>query len=211
MGQCSSLGSGWRISGSAPIPAIRRTWLNTAARPRTPVVWQSRVSRSTGGRCARRAQAIAGSGASCKAGALATRRGVKEEDRRPIRRRDAACYLKANGLFRRDRTIERTFLTLEVVLEVVDAFGGQSNEADRQDHPMGAAAGNPGRGKIALGVAERHPRPLRHNKKLGGRLVVLQAGRDLQVGLTPVSWRDESLGSSSLALRHVVLRFRGIL
>ena len=30
-------------------------------------------------------------------------------------------------------------------------------------------------------------------------------------GLTPVSWRDESLGSSSLALRHVVLRFRGIL
>ena len=31
------------------------------------------------------------------------------------------------------------------------------------------------------------------------------------VGLTPVSWRDESLGSSSLALRHVVLRFRGIL
>jgi len=31
------------------------------------------------------------------------------------------------------------------------------------------------------------------------------------IGLTPVSWRDESLGSSSLALRHVVLRFRGIL
>ena len=30
-------------------------------------------------------------------------------------------------------------------------------------------------------------------------------------GLTPVSWRDESLGSGSLALRHVVLRFRGIL
>jgi len=30
-------------------------------------------------------------------------------------------------------------------------------------------------------------------------------------GLTPVSWRGESLGSSSLALRHVVLRFRGIL
>jgi hypothetical protein len=30
-------------------------------------------------------------------------------------------------------------------------------------------------------------------------------------GLTPVSWRDESLGSGSLALGHVVLRFRGIL
>ena len=30
-------------------------------------------------------------------------------------------------------------------------------------------------------------------------------------GLTPVSWRDESLGSGSLALRHVILRFRGIL
>src|ERR1700738_4202819 len=30
-------------------------------------------------------------------------------------------------------------------------------------------------------------------------------------GLTPVSWRDESLGSGSLGLRHVVLRFRGIL
>ena len=30
-------------------------------------------------------------------------------------------------------------------------------------------------------------------------------------GLTPVSWRDESLGSGSLALRHVALRFRGIL
>ena len=26
-------------------------------------------------------------------------------------------------------------------------------------------------------------------------------------GLTPVSWRDESLGSGSLALRHVILRF----
>src|SRR5215471_3810284 len=26
-------------------------------------------------------------------------------------------------------------------------------------------------------------------------------------GLTPVSWRDESLGSGSPALRHVVLRF----
>ena len=30
-------------------------------------------------------------------------------------------------------------------------------------------------------------------------------------GLTPVSWRDESLGSGSLALHHVILRFRGIL
>ena len=26
-------------------------------------------------------------------------------------------------------------------------------------------------------------------------------------GLTPVSWRDESLGSGSLALRHVILGF----
>ena len=33
----------------------------------------------------------------------------------------------------------------------------------------------------------------------------------LSTGLTPVSWSDESLGSGSLALRHVVLRFRGIL
>src|SRR5215467_5420050 len=33
----------------------------------------------------------------------------------------------------------------------------------------------------------------------------------LRNGLTPVSWRDESLGSRSLALRHVVLRFGGIL
>src|SRR5215471_17934827 len=32
-----------------------------------------------------------------------------------------------------------------------------------------------------------------------------------RTGLTPVSWRGESLGSGSLALRHVVLRFRGIL
>src|SRR3974377_1865060 len=31
------------------------------------------------------------------------------------------------------------------------------------------------------------------------------------IGLTPVWWRDESLGSGSLALRHVVLRFGGIL
>ena len=54
-------------------------------------------------------------------------------------------------------------------------------EADRQDHPIGAAAGNPGRRKIALGVAERHPRPLRLNKKLGGRFVILQAGGDLPV------------------------------
>jgi hypothetical protein len=29
-------------------------------------------------------------------------------------------------------------------------------------------------------------------------------------GLTPVSWRGESLGSGSLALRHVVPRSRGI-
>jgi hypothetical protein len=34
---------------------------------------------------------------------------------------------------------------------------------------------------------------------------------DVENGLTPVSWRDESLGSGSLALGHVVLRFRGIL
>jgi hypothetical protein len=46
---------------------------------------------------------------------------------------------------------------------------------------MGGAAGNPGRTKSALGVAERHPRPLRRNKQLGGRFVVPQAGRDLSV------------------------------
>ena len=46
---------------------------------------------------------------------------------------------------------------------------------------MGGAAGNPGPRKSALGVAERHPGPLRRNKKLGGRFVVLQAGRDLSV------------------------------
>jgi hypothetical protein len=91
------------------------------------------------------------------------------------------CLLsEGNGLFRRNRTIERTFLTLEKVLEVVDAFAGQPSEADRQDHPMGAA-GNPGRRKIALGVAERHPGSLRCNKKLGGRFIVLQAGGDLPV------------------------------
>ena len=88
------------------------------------------------------------------------------------------CHLKTERLFRGDRTIERTFLAFEIVLEVVNAFAGQLSEADRQDHSMGGAAGNPGRRKSALGVAERHPGPLRRNKKLGGRFVVLQAGRE---------------------------------
>jgi hypothetical protein len=34
--------------------------------------------------------------------------------------RDAACHLKANRLFRWDRTIEPTFLAVEIILEVVD-------------------------------------------------------------------------------------------
>jgi hypothetical protein len=38
-----------------------------------------------------------------------------------------------------------------------------------------------------------------------------RARRYANNGLTPVSWRGESLGSGSLALRHVILRFRGIL
>ena len=42
---------------------------------------------------------------------------------------------------------------------------------------MGAA--NPRRRKSAVGAAEHHPSPLRRNKKLGGRFVVLEAGRDL--------------------------------
>ena len=46
---------------------------------------------------------------------------------------------------------------------------------------MGGAAGSPGRRKSAVGVAERHPGPLRRNKKPGGRFAVLQARRDLSV------------------------------
>ena len=44
---------------------------------------------------------------------------------------------------------------------------------------MGAA--NPRRRKSAVGAAEHHPSPLRRNKKLGGRFVVLQAGCNLSV------------------------------
>jgi hypothetical protein len=94
---------------------------------------------------------------------------------------DVACHLKANRLFRWDRTIEPTFLAVEIILKVVDAFECQLIEADRQDHPKGGTAINPGRRKITLSVAERHPRPLRRNKKLGRRLIVLQAGGDLPV------------------------------
>ena len=53
------------------------------------------------------------------------------------------CHLKTERLFRGDRTIERTFLALEIVLEVVNAFAGQLIEADCRDHSMGGAAGNP--------------------------------------------------------------------
>ena len=43
--------------------------------------------------------------------------------------------------------------------------------------------------------------PIRH-------VTVLFSNRtNTMVGLTPVSWRDESLGSGSLALRHVILGF----
>jgi hypothetical protein len=94
---------------------------------------------------------------------------------------DPACHLKANRLFRWDGTIEPTFLAVEIILEVVDTFECQLIEADRQDHPKGGTAVNPRCRKITLSVAERHPRPLRRNKKLGRRLVVLQAGGDLPV------------------------------
>ena len=88
---------------------------------------------------------------------------------------------KACELFRRDRTIERTLLAIEIPLEVVDAFAGQPAKADRMDHSIGGGAANFGHRKIAFGVTERHPRPLGRNKKPGCLLVVLQAVRDLPV------------------------------
>src|SRR6516165_9637109 len=52
-------------------------------------------------------------------------------------------------------------------------------------------------------------RPRRGLNTVPSRLLklALQRQKKKQIGLTPVSWRGESLGSGSLALRHDILRF----
>ena len=44
-------------------------------------------------------------------------------------------------------------------------------------------------------------------KWVAGRFEISRRRENLTCGLTPVSWRDEGLGSGCLALRHVILRF----
>src|SRR5262249_30765266 len=53
--------------------------------------------------------------------------------------------------------------------------------------------------------------PLTYRMLLSAKIAKSQSGSTPSSGLTPVSWRDESFGSGSPALRHVVLRFCGIL
>jgi hypothetical protein len=81
----------------------------------------------------------------------------------------------------RNGTVQRTFFAFEIRPEVVDTFVGQSVEADSVDHRIDRPAGNPGRRKIALGIAERHPRPLSSDKELRCFLIVPQAVLDLRV------------------------------
>jgi len=84
--------------------------------------------------------------------------------------------------------------------------GGEPSHALSSGLGAASAFGRCGCGLGRAPHRQARPRPPASTRRCWCRCLPT-APRVPRIGLTPVSWRDESLGSGSPALRHVILRF----